>query len=55
MNTIENIKTRRSIRKYQQKEIPREIMMDDYWTADGSLLQQKMLSFGASWLLQIEQ
>lgn len=28
MNTIENIKTRRSIRKYQQKEIPREIMMD---------------------------
>lgn len=28
MNTIENIKTRRSIRKYQEKEIPKEILMD---------------------------
>lgn len=28
MNTIENIKSRRSIRKYEGKEIPNEILMD---------------------------
>jgi nitroreductase len=28
MNTIEVMKTRRSIRKYQKKEIPNDILMD---------------------------
>lgn len=28
MNTIENIKTRRSVRKYEDKEIPKDILLD---------------------------